>query len=145
MRRNPPFRRGPRRYSPFRPYRGRGGRASGGGGAAAASSFLRRDSRTPSPARVRSPPQRPPPASAKSPRTPPSAPMPSLNERFENLLEVTLRRHRRDYGVLGGLAHLVLTNRLKLPLPTLMREAKELSVVIERNLPSGKSTNFIHR
>ncbi len=70
--------------------------------------------------------------------------MPSLNERFENLLEVTLRRHRRDYGVLGGLAHLVLTNRLKLPMPTLMREAKELSVVIERNLPSGNLTNLIN-
>lgn len=121
----------PRRFSPP-PRRGGGG---GRGGPSNTSTFTR------SPARAklsrtrlaRSPlMQRSRPANS-----PPPAPMPPLSERFEALLRSTLRQGRRDYGVLGGLAHLILTNRPKLPLPTLMREAKELSVVIDRNLPPG--------
>ncbi|VDO11358.1 unnamed protein product [Rodentolepis nana] len=90
----------------------------------------------PSPARTR--PLSPPPTMQRSRPTkssPPPAPMPPLSVRFENVVKSTLRRGLREYGVLGGLAHLILTNRCKLPLPTLMREAKELSVVIDRNLP----------
>ncbi|KAL5111066.1 hypothetical protein TcWFU_010469 [Taenia crassiceps] len=128
-----------RRFSPPRPYRG-------SRGAPYVSTFPRRDSRSPlrgagGPAQL---PQRPtrmlPPSTATKTMgsgggSPLAGRIPPLNERFEGLLEATLRQRRREYGVPGGLAYLILTNRLKLPLPTLMREAKELSVVIERNLP----------
>nr|CDS34641.2 hypothetical transcript [Hymenolepis microstoma] len=121
-----PFGR-PRRFSPPFSRRGRVGPTR----------------RSPAAHHVRSPPARtrppsPPPMMQRSRPTkssPPPAPMPPLSVRFENVVKSTLRRGLREYGVLGGLAHLILTNRCKLPLPTLMREAKELSVVIERNLP----------
>ncbi|VUZ49397.1 unnamed protein product [Hymenolepis diminuta] len=128
----PPLRRRPfgrpRRFSPPFSRRGRGGPTR----RSPAAHHIR-----PSPVRTR--PSSPPPMMQRSRPTkssPPPAPMPLLSVRFENVVKSTLRRGLREYGVLGGLAHLVLTNRSKLPLPTLMREAKELSVVIERNLPS---------
>uniref|UniRef100_A0A5K3EPJ4 Btz domain-containing protein n=1 Tax=Mesocestoides corti TaxID=53468 RepID=A0A5K3EPJ4_MESCO len=134
----PPLRRQagrPRRFSPYRPNRATAGRVP------PYSSFPRRDGHA-SPKGPNAPP--PPLAAASRRSSPPLAPragsvesgrMPPLTERFERLVETTMRHRRRDHGVLGGLAHLILTNRLKLPLPTLMREAKELSVVIERDLP----------
>ncbi|KAM3175922.1 hypothetical protein ACTXT7_007523 [Hymenolepis weldensis] len=128
----PPLRRRPfgrpRRFSPPFSRRGRGGPTR----RSPAAHHIR-----PSPVRTR-PPSPPPMMQRFRPTksSPPPAPMPLLSVRFENVVKSTLRRGLREYGVLGGLAHLILTNRSKLPLPTLMREAKELSVVIERNLPS---------
>ncbi|VDM01403.1 unnamed protein product [Schistocephalus solidus] len=60
--------------------------------------------------------------------------VPTLDERFRQLVE-TVSRRKPEYGVPGGLAHLVLSNRPRMPLPTLIRQARELSVVIERQLP----------
>lgn len=130
-----------RRFSPYRPYRG-------SRGAPYVSTLPRRDSHSPLKGAGGPPslPQRPARLLPSSTATktmgsgggsPLAGRIPPLNERFEGLLEATLRQRRREYGVPGGLAYLLLTNRLKLPLPTLMREAKELSVVIERNLPPG--------
>lgn len=128
-----------RRFSPYRSHRG-------GRGAPYISIFPRRDSHSPlrdggGPAPLLQRPARllPPPTAMTTMGPGGGSPLagriPPLNERFEGLVEATLRQRRREYGVPGGLAYLLLTNRLKLPLPTLMREAKELSVVIERNLP----------
>ncbi|VDM30946.1 unnamed protein product [Hydatigera taeniaeformis] len=128
-----------RRFSPHRPYRG-------GRGAPYLSTFPRRNSHSPLKCAggLASLSQRPvrllPPSTATKTMgsgggSPLAGRIPPLNERFEGLVESTLRQRRREYGVPGGLAYLLLSNRLKLPLPTLMREAKELSVVIERNLP----------
>lgn len=130
----------PRRFSPYRPPRG--------GRGAAYSGFLRRDSRSPvrgsgaPPLRsnrppLRSPARAPTPVPKESNSPPADGRTMSLNERFEGLLETAMRQRRRDHGGACGLIHFLQKNRLKLPIPTLMREAKELSVVIERNLPPG--------
>ena len=135
----------PRRFSPYRPSRG--------GRGVAYSGFLRRDSRSP-PRGVGAPPprsNRPPPKSPRAPTPvskegslpPAGSRTMSLNERFEGLLETAMRQRRREHGAAGGLTHLLQKNRLKLPLPTLMREAKELSVVIERNLPPGLYSPYL--
>ncbi|KAM7537484.1 hypothetical protein Aperf_G00000063700 [Anoplocephala perfoliata] len=120
----------PRRFSPP-PRRGGGG---GRGGPPNTSAFARSPARAHPSSRTRL--ARSPVMQRSRPaNSPPPVLMPPLSERFEALVRSTLRQGRREYGVLGGLAYLVLTNRPKLPLPTLMREAKELSVVIDRNLP----------
>ncbi|CAH8461746.1 unnamed protein product [Heterobilharzia americana] len=63
----------------------------------------------------------------------------SLTERFTRLTNSgTAVYNKRRYGRFGDnhrLPHLILTNNTKLPLATLMRQAKEISIVIERTFP----------
>uniref|UniRef100_A0A3Q0KJ22 Btz domain-containing protein n=1 Tax=Schistosoma mansoni TaxID=6183 RepID=A0A3Q0KJ22_SCHMA len=63
----------------------------------------------------------------------------SLTERFTRLTNSgTAVYNKRRYGRFGDnhrLPHLILTNNTKLPPATLMRQAKEISIVIERTFP----------
>ncbi|CAH8462429.1 unnamed protein product [Schistosoma turkestanicum] len=63
----------------------------------------------------------------------------TLTERFTRLTNSgTAVYNKRRYGRFGDnhrLPHLILTNNTKLPPATLMRQAKEISIVIERTFP----------
>ncbi|VDP50009.1 unnamed protein product [Schistosoma curassoni] len=66
----------------------------------------------------------------------------SLTERFTRLTNSgTAVYNKRRYGRFGDnhrLPHLILTNNTKLPPATLMRQSKEISIVIERTFPLSK-------
>ncbi|TPP56045.1 hypothetical protein FGIG_07610 [Fasciola gigantica] len=75
----------------------------------------------------------------------PSPPLLPLTERFDRLTNAGTavyngRSYRRPNDS-RHIPHLIITNNTKLPPATLIRQAKAISIVIERKLPFGKRRN----